>query len=136
MTAKVLEDNAICDGWNSNALVALAGGNVTDQMALFIVQVLQVEVQRINLGLCFLGLLLGVARFEKSAAIETAQLCQVGVKELLLATELHLSIRIRLGGAVLVDKVEHLQTLLASVGGCLQDGLKKGVGHECAGVHG
>jgi len=58
------------------------------------------------------------------------------VKELLLATELHLGIWVRLGGAVLVDKVEHVQTLLASVGGSLQDRLEEGVGHECASVHG
>jgi hypothetical protein len=119
-----------------NALVALASGNITDKMTLLVVQVLQVEVERIDLGLCFLGLLFSVARIEKCATVEAAQLGQVGVKELLLATEAHLSIRVWLSGAVLVDKVEHLQTLLASIGGGLQDGLKEGVGHECAGVHG
>lgn len=86
-------------------------------MTLFVVEVLQVEVQRIDLGLCFLGLLFGVARFEECAAVETTQLGQVCMEKLLLATEAHFSIGIRVSGAVLVDKVEHLQTLLASVGG-------------------
>jgi uncharacterized membrane protein len=105
-------------------------------MALFVVQVLQVEVQGINFGLCFLGLLFGVACVEKGAAIETAQLGQIGVEKFLLATELHLSMGIRLSGAVLVDEVEHVQALLASLGGSVQDRLKELVSDECTSFHG
>jgi len=74
MTVEVLNVAKAGHVGYDNALVALAGGNVTDEMALFVVQVLQVKVQRVDLGLCFLSLLFGVAGFEKSAAVETAQL--------------------------------------------------------------
>lgn len=135
VTMKMLE-SAIGYERTGDALVALASGNVTDEMALFVVQVLQVEVQRVDLGLCFLGLLFGVARVENGAAIKTAQLGQVGVKKFLLATELHLSIGIRLSGAIVVDEVEHVQALSASLGGSVQNRLKEGVSNECASVHG
>jgi hypothetical protein len=118
MLARVEHSSLLID---SNVLVTLAGSNIANEMALFIIEVLKMKMQRVNLGLCFLRLLFGVARVEKGATIETAQFGQVCGEYLLLATELHLGVGGGCGLSVLVDKVEHVHALLAGLCCGLQD---------------
>lgn len=55
-----------------DALVTLTGGDVTDEVALLVVEVLKVQMQRVDLGLCFLRLLLGAASLQDSATVQPA----------------------------------------------------------------
>lgn len=53
-------------------------------MALFIIQILQLQEQPINLLPRLRGHLLSPPNFENGVAVEAAELCQVGVEMLLL----------------------------------------------------
>jgi hypothetical protein len=53
-------------------------------MPLFIVQVLQLQMQRVDLLPRFAGFLLGAAHAENSSAIQAAQICEMRGEFLLL----------------------------------------------------
>lgn len=59
----------LCALRSGNSLIILAPSNLAAQMALLVVQILQLQVQRINLLLRFAGLLLGAAYAEDSFAV-------------------------------------------------------------------
>ncbi len=65
-------------------LVGLACGDLAAQMALFIIQILQLQKQSINLLPRLRSKLLSPANFENGVAVEAAELRQVGVEEFLL----------------------------------------------------
>ena len=59
---------------NNHILIILTPGNLTAQMPLLVVQVLQLQVQRVDLLPGFAGFLLGAADSEDGFAVQAAEL--------------------------------------------------------------
>jgi len=100
-------------------------------MPLLIIQILQLQVQGVDL-LARLGRrLLGLAHAKDGAAVQAADLGEVGVEELLLLRELELGFArwwgVR-GERVCVQEVEQGDALLAREVGGGEDGSEEGVG--------
>jgi hypothetical protein len=56
-------------------------------MPLLVIQILQLQVQRVDLLPRFAGFLLGAAHAEDGFAVEATEVCEVGVEFLLLEGE-------------------------------------------------
>ena len=115
-----------------NSLIVLATRNLTPQMPLLVVQILQLQVQRVNLLPRLAGFLLGAAHAQDGFTVQAAEVREVGVESLLLEREFELLGRwvCVVGGVVGVEEVEDGEGLGAGEGGGVEDGLEGGVGDE------
>jgi len=92
-------------------------------MALLVVQVLKLEVQRVNLLASLGSLCLCLTSAKLGGAMETTELREVGDQELLMLRSLHLDISRRCINGTdrgeLIDEGKGLETRLAR---CSEDG--------------
>jgi len=93
-----------------HALKSLAGGNLALQVALLIVQVLQLQVQHVDLVAGLGSLAPRLAGLEVGSAVQAAQVGKVGVEQLLLPRDLGEDVSGdgagRVGGGGLGDEVD------------------------------
>ena len=110
-------------------LVGLARCYLAAQMSLFVVEILELEVEAIDFLPRFGGSLFGVSDSEDGFAVEAAKLGEVGVEDLLLLGEFEeCGIGVFRGGLVaIIDQVEDGEALLARLGGGVEDGEEEGV---------
>lgn len=75
---------------NYHSLIIFTPSNLASQVPLLIVQVLQLQVQRVDFLPRFAGFLLGATHAEDSFAVQATEMCEVRVEFLLLRGELEL----------------------------------------------
>jgi hypothetical protein len=113
-------------------LIILTSTNLAPEMALFIVQILELEMQRVNLLPFLGGGLLGAADFGDGFAVEAAQEGETAAERLLFGEES----RVFVGGrAVLFDEVEERVALLPRVVRGGEDGNQSWMGDDIGGGH-
>lgn len=71
-----------------NSLVVLAPRYFSSQVSLLVVQVLQLQVQRVDFLTSLAGFLLGASHAEDGFAVQATEICEVSVEFLLLCREL------------------------------------------------
>ena len=107
-------------------------------MPLLVIQILQLEMERIDL-LARLGChLLGASDLQNCIPVEPAQLRQVSVELLLLPREQELDVMwgvLRRGDRIRIGKVDELKALLACLSGGFKHSLEKRVGYYGAAAH-
>lgn len=115
-----------------NSLVVLTTRNLTPQMPLLVVQILQLQVQRVDFLPRLAGFLLGAAHAQDGFTVQAAEVREVGVESLLLERELELlgCWVCVVGGVVGVEEVKDGEGLGAGEGGGVEDGLEGGFGDE------
>lgn len=117
-------------------LIRLAARNLALEMALLVIQVLQLEVQPVDLLARLGGLGLGVAGGQAGAAVQAAQVGDVCEELLLLLGDLGLGLG---GGAAVAGAVGELEEgvgLVAGLVGDLEDGGEGGLRDDFLDGHG
>ena len=115
-----------------DSLIILTPRDLAPQMPLLVIQILQLQVQRVDFLPRFASFLFGAAHAEDGFAVQAAEVRQVGVELLLLEGEFELlgCWVCVVGGVVGIEKVEDGEGLGAGEGGGVEDGLEGRVGDE------
>lgn len=116
-------------------LVAFTGSNLAYQMALLVIQILQLEVKSVNLRLCFGSVLLGCTRVEDCFAIQPTQPGKTCAEELLLLGQLQLELFTGSIRAVVLQPVEHVHAMRASFLGSAEHRLQRLIRKELISFH-
>ena len=140
-TRSVLRDHpALPEVGGGDVLERFARGYLPLQVALLVVQVLQLEVEDVDLVTGFGRLGLGVAGAEVGSAVQAAELSEVGVEQLLLLGNVEEDVggeRAVTGGSTgLGDEIDERECLIARRLGRLQDGCQGGIGDVVVDGHG
>jgi len=101
-------------------------------MPLLVIQILQLQMQRVDLLPRFAGFLLGAAHAQDGFTVQAAEVGEVGVEFLLLEREFELlgCWVCVVGGVMGVEEVKNGERLGAGEGGGVEDGLEGGMGDD------
>lgn len=118
-------------------LVGLAGGDLARQVSLFIIQVLELEMETVNLLAGFCSGLLGLAHAHNRIPVLAPQTSQKSKQLFLLARGCQ-STLLRVIGQISrgVEYGQQFHALIASLGAEPEHGQQRGIGDDIADGHG